>query len=291
MTMQALLEKDKERILQLISGLDSTDAVIREMERQLSRMLYAYTEEETSEAVKEAAYQMTEAAKSMLSLIDSAGEAKIYGRSEYGKKTEEKAKPSRLFGLFLVLGLICIALPAVYLLFKASSLLGIKDFITAAVLLAVGMVMLFLAGKKSSVKSIGKSSDDLFAESLPDGKKVYRSLLSMALVMDKNLEEVRKSEELALKAALKDNNGIDQAEIDLFAELLEECYGEKDQEYAQEMISHLKYYLHHRLIEALDYTKENRAYFDLMPGSAGTIRPALVMDGKLLKKGLAAGGR
>ena len=39
-------------------------------------------------------------------------------------------------------------------------------------------------------------------------------------------------------------------------------------------------------------SKENEKYFDLMPGSkASTIRPALVAQGGLLRKGLASSGR
>ena len=45
-------------------------------------------------------------------------------------------------------------------------------------------------------------------------------------------------------------------------------------------------------IEVVDYSKENEKYFDLMPGSkAATIRPAMVAQGGLLKKGLASTGR
>ena len=49
--------------------------------------------------------------------------------------------------------------------------------------------------------------------------------------------------------------------------------------------------LHRQQIEVVDYSEENARYFDLMPGaSAGTIRPALIADGSLLKKGLASKG-
>ena len=39
-------------------------------------------------------------------------------------------------------------------------------------------------------------------------------------------------------------------------------------------------------------TVSNSGWFDMMPAfSGGTIRPALVADGKLLKKGMASAGR
>ena len=54
----------------------------------------------------------------------------------------------------------------------------------------------------------------------------------------------------------------------------------------------VKFFLHARGIEAVDYTDEHRNWFDRMPGKKNeTLRPALVMDDVLLKKGLASGGR
>ena len=65
-----------------------------------------------------------------------------------------------------------------------------------------------------------------------------------------------------------------------------------DPEYALEKIEEIKYYLHRQQIEVVDYSEATAQYFDLMPGTqGGTIRPALVADGVLLKKGLAQTGK
>ena len=61
---------------------------------------------------------------------------------------------------------------------------------------------------------------------------------------------------------------------------------------ALEKIDEIKYFLHKQQIEVIDYSENTRQYFDLMPGTAaGTIRPALIADGALLKKGLASTGK
>ena len=79
-------------------------------------------------------------------------------------------------------------------------------------------------------------------------------------------------------------------DIQLLSDLLESAYGEADSEHSRQIISELKFYLHRKNIEVIDYDGENRDYFELMPSeSAGTIRPALVMAGSVLRKGLAAG--
>jgi hypothetical protein len=65
-----------------------------------------------------------------------------------------------------------------------------------------------------------------------------------------------------------------------------------DPEYALEKIEQIKYFLHRQQIEVVDYSKENEKYFDLMPGiKAATIRPAMVAQGGLLRKGLASTGK
>ena len=65
-----------------------------------------------------------------------------------------------------------------------------------------------------------------------------------------------------------------------------------DPEFALEKIDEIKYYLHKQQIETVDYSEATKQYFDLMPGiKSGTIRPALVADGKVLKKGLASTGK
>ena len=49
--------------------------------------------------------------------------------------------------------------------------------------------------------------------------------------------------------------------------------------------------LNKQQIEAVDYSAETAQFFDMMPSQrAGTIRPALVADGKLLRKGMASTG-
>ena len=80
-------------------------------------------------------------------------------------------------------------------------------------------------------------------------------------------------------------------EIELFSDLIAASYS-GDPEYALEKLDEIKYYLHRQQIEVVDYSEKTAQYFDLMPGTnAGTIRPALVADGALLKKGLASTGK
>ena len=90
----------------------------------------------------------------------------------------------------------------------------------------------------------------------------------------------------------------------LLAQLLEDAYGRRDEdEQAEEEISQIRFYLHGKNIDVVDWPGEPvgqsggeaavpAGWFDMMPAySGGTLRPALVADGTLLKKGLASAGR
>ena len=64
----------------------------------------------------------------------------------------------------------------------------------------------------------------------------------------------------------------------------------KDGAYALDQISKVPFYLHQKGIEAMEYSEEYRTWFDVIPGEKKeTIRPALVKDGRLLKKGIVSG--
>ena len=48
MTLQELLEKDKERFIQSIIQAETADRAVEEVQREFSRLLFAYNEQETS---------------------------------------------------------------------------------------------------------------------------------------------------------------------------------------------------------------------------------------------------
>jgi hypothetical protein len=67
----------------------------------------------------------------------------------------------------------------------------------------------------------------------------------------------------------KDKDGMNQKELALLSQLLEDAYTDKNSDLAMETISHIKYYLHNRRIETVDYSKEDHAWFDILPGEGG----------------------
>ncbi len=289
MRMQELLEKDKEKIISQIASAPTSEEAAKAVDGEFTKILYAFNDEEESDTIKTAAYNMVQTARSSSLLLDCDGETKVWGKTAY---TRNEAKKSHTFIIFALAGVFCIAGAILLFAAKEDALDTILSQTPVLVLAIAGVILMFLAGAGSKSKSKGKK-EDLYGVTLPDGQKVYRAMLSTVLAIDKRLDEMRTAETIEKKKRLReDNGGFDPKQIDLLSRILEDAYTEKESVYAQEMISHIKFYLHSNMIETLDYTPENRAMFDLMPSSQrATLRPALVMDGRLLKKGLATGGQ
>ena len=171
---------------------------------------------------------------------------------------------------------------------------AMRDAVTPLGLLVVSLAALFFAGLflgKSRHITVEKKTE-LQTEITMDGESIYQALHTAVMVMDKNLEDVRSSSEW--EARRKENAGEAPAlasdEADLYGALLEAWYS-KDGDMALDRLADLKYYLHKKGIDCVDYSAEHAAWFDMMPSfKEGTLRPALTKDGTLVKKGLASGG-
>lgn len=289
-SFQNLLEQDKERFLSLLSKNTSTAAVIKDVEAEFDRLLYAFNNENENDAVKDAARQMIQTAKSAAAFLDTAGETRLWERTAYGAKTE-KGKRSFFFWLFLVLSVLALAGYVGYLYYlMRTPLNSYKDYLPFA--LAVPVALLFLLAGITSKRKKVEVKRDLEAEVSTDIQKVYRSVLSAVLVIDRNLEDIRTEERIQLRKQMKEHkDSLDKEEIDLLAHILESAYSTKQEEASAEMISQIKYYLHGKKIDVVDLSEENSAWFDFIPAyDEGTIRPAFVIEGMLIKKGLASGG-
>lgn len=313
MTLQQIFEQNKEHLLSAISGTDAVSAA-RALNSELDRILYTFNDQEENDRVREAAGSMMQVARAACSLVDSSGEAKVYGRTEYSKGDSGKRKLSKGFLILLILGLIGAAVTVIGAqLIASSAAAGSADWQSAGLppryLLALvpllTVLLFFLAGmlfrrRKEAPK------ETLHAETTVDTAKVYNHLLSVILVIDKRLEDVRNSVKQEEKARLRESgSALDPAELDLLSLLLEDAYGRKDKdEQALEEISQIKFYLHKKNIDVVDWSANagtpgadgqiapGSGWFDMIPAyAAGTIRPAIVADGKLLKKGMASAGK
>ena len=308
MTFQGIFEQNREHLMSAVSGTD-TVSVIRVLNSELDRMLYTFNDQEESARVREAASSMIQTAKAACSLVDSAGETNIYGRIDYGK-TAPARKMSKLGGLLLLVGLVGALVTVVGIQMLANSAAkgsaGLPPRYLLAVIPLLTIIASFFAGMLSRKKET--SHEALHAETKIDASKLYNYLLSVILVIDKCLEDVRNSDKQAERERTREQvSAMDPAELELLSQLLEDAYGRRGGDgQAEEEISQIRFYLHRKNIDVVDWTQDvrkqrgkeeagaldNRGWFDMIPAyKRGTIRPALVADGKLLKKGMASAKR
>jgi hypothetical protein len=85
------------------------------------------------------------------------------------------------------------------------------------------------------------------------------------------------------------SGSADDAMIDLLVALMEAKTSGRD-EMAMRSLSLAEEYLHMLGVEIISYSEEQAALFDTLPTLSGarTVRPALVKEGKVLRRGVAA---
>ena len=288
--LQDLLEKDKQAVLNDLTRVKTTERAPSVIETELDKLLLRYNEGSDSERAREAAAHMLHTLRIALPLMDSVDETKVW------EIKNEDAKVHRLTGLSLILLIIGIVVAVVAILFYGKEIpfvnLEIKEPMNYY-LICGGMAAMFFSGV-TFMRPVGRVKPaQQQVEIIMDPNEVYAKLRTAVLAIDQNLTEVQSQEkwEKRTKPGEMDGHQLSAQEIDIFADLLAAAYS-ADGEFALEKIDDLKYYLHKQGMDILDYSTENQAYFDVMPAQENkTLRPALVMDGTVLKKGMATKGR
>ena len=295
MKMTDFLEKDKENILTSIAESGSAARAVTVLENEVDKLLLKHNEHCDTDREREAAAYMMQAVRLSLPLIDSAGKTKVWERGSDKQDREEKGKINIPFLLLTIAAVALVAYGLVPLV--VAGLINAGDQYRNQLLIRTafvigGMVMGFFAGamQRRQEKQAAKEHQ---VEIKVDADKIYRHFRAAIYSVDQSLEEINAAERWNKReqAGNIDGRKAMTPEIDLFSDLMAASYS-KDPEYALEKIDDIKYYLHKQQIDVVDYSEETAQYFDLMPGTqGGTIRPALVADGVLLKKGLAQTGK
>lgn len=292
MKITELLEKDKDHLLTEISAAGTAEKAIGILEKETDKLLLTHNDRAGSDAERNAAAHMMQAVRLSLPFIDSLGKSKVY-EQEVGKKAASKTPLTSI--LLIIAGIIMLVyglFPLVLLgVDSASTTAARNDLIARSVAIIMGAAALFLSGSLQGKPGASRRKEYIVEQKV-DADRIYRNYRTIMISVDQSLDEVRLQEKQDKKEQAGKIEGRDasSAEIELFSDLLAASYS-GDPEFALEKIAGIKYYLHQQQIEAVDYSEDTAQFFDLMPGtSAGTIRPALIADGKLLKKGLASKG-
>lgn len=290
MSMTEILERDRERILSDLSGGKTPAETVPVLTGALDRILIRYNSDEQLPARRDAAAHMIEALKAFAPAADCIGNTKLWERSDVSGETA-KRKADGFVIVLLIAGLLSAAGATVAMMFsEASALLPKLMDKFAQVLYALpglSAVLMLLAGLRiAKGKKSAPRKKEQKVEVFADAEKIYRILHACMLVTDRELDLIKPyaPEQDAQDEVSRD---LSDTELELYASILEAGYASED-EVMRECVENLRYYLHKAGIETEDYSQENKAQFELMPGqSAATVRPALVKDGLLLRRGLA----
>ena len=290
--LQDILESDKEMILENIAADPSPAAVVNVLDRELDRMLYRYAEGCPDENAVSAAGNMIKSIKNSLPFMEAVDDVKEWRLTGEAAETKRKLMPAGI--ILTILGLASAA-ASFFLQLSRTSESASGSLLNTALPLAAGTVLIFLGGLlilKPREKKKNKLQDRKL-EFRVNPEEAYRVLKGVMLAADKSLEDLKETARLEKEKTLMASGGseLKPEETELFSSLLESLYTRKNMENnaeTDEMISGIRYYLYRKNVEIVNYSREQAGSFELLPGKiTGTLRPALLANGRLLKKGLA----
>ncbi len=305
MTFTELFTREKESMqAALIKARDPAQAGAV-VSAALDRMLLQYNESCDEERLRTAAADMVQTVRMTLGFMDTADEPRVWEKASGRRRGMRKMTLSAW--ILTVIGILC-------LVCLAGSALLAEDIVFPGTLLRMISLILFAAGGAftlffagvqfaSSPERTKKPGDNrsssvetaYMVEIKPDADKILSSLHGIVLMIDQNLK--KHADYLAGERFRKEKSGEDYqmednglVSLELLSSLLE-AYESGDPAFALEQTGQIRYYLHRQGIETLELTDETRQWFDIIPGmQKRTVRPALVKDGAVIKKGLATGG-
>lgn len=290
-----LLENDKEQLMGELAKAASPENAQKVLEKEMDRLLMQYNEECGEERLRDAARYMAETAKMMIPLISTGNETKIWSGSGSSSNTSggEGHKLPALAIACIAGGILMLAGGLISMISFADGGIPASAFISAVPAAILGGGLLFLGGRLSLSKKTGGISADAKVEIRINPAGVWSCLRGVMLSIDKCLGEAQEVLNYE-RSRIKPVSGslLSPEEAELFSGILESAYSRREEEpddpSAQETISMVCYYLHRRQVETVEYGGGKREWFELLPGQKDmTMRPALVKDGTLIRKGLA----
>jgi hypothetical protein len=238
---------------------------------------------------------MLQTARMLLPLTDSVGETKVW-RLETGSAGTEK-KESALHPavpVLFMLGLLLCGLPAAAPLFADLSGLEVRWNVLMIAAAVLGGLLLLAAGylqggrsarNKAARQPSETSSGQQKVEVRIDPDKAWQCLRGLVMAADRNLQDVQERAALDAQSAEQENGLMIYADLQLCGDLLEMAYSAE----SEEMKNRLRFALHRQGIEAEDYEPGRETAFECLPGAVTvTLRPALLRDDAILRKGLAS---
>lgn len=293
MTLSDILNEERDNIKSRFAGADSMEEAQEAMRRSLERLLFRYMEQSDSERAKQTAAHLAETVKASVAMLDTYGEPEIWEKELPARTGKMKNMKFRPLGLILALVGLAVLTAGVVLLMTRVPGTTAKGIWELPVILTGAGALLFFAGGlflRPVKKGLKRETEKTVILHM-DAGKLFRALQAVAITMDRQLSLAEEEErEDRKKSSVRTDTALPREELELLSGLMEAAMS-GDEEYALEKTGDVRYYLHNHGIDTVDYSPEHESWFELLPSEEETtIRPALVSEGRLLVKGLAAGG-
>lgn len=292
MALSELLEQDREMVMAQLMQDRSQEQALKVLEKEADRLTYRAAA--TRGGQDKAAPSMLQVLKNLLPLVTSVTEAEVWEKESVRQTERHRVGMPAI--LCMIAGVICVIAGII-----APSGLGWLPLPGALLFAVAGCVLLlaggFLAGRGRGMGKGQKQPDRQLQHTfLVDAARIWHILQGTLLGIDHSLEEMREDAGRREKADRGEAAAaMPKAELQFFADLLENSYARRRQspsdEALSEQVENIRYYLHTKGIETEEYSPQSAAWFEILPGDydAVTIRPAMVKDGSLVMKGMASG--
>ena len=298
-SLAAFLEQDKDMVMAQLSADRTQENAVRVLEKETDRLMYRAGAFDARKAP--AAQGMLQVLKSALPLTAAVSEAQTWEKSAKKDAGKGSVRPPALSVVCGIAGILCVI----------AGLIGPGAFsgftrIFQVLWTAAGCALLlaggYLAGRgrrmegRQKTGSARAQDEEIQQTFLVDQARIWHILQGTLLGADHSLETAR---ELFAGAASEDSRdasgSLKKADLQFFCELLENAYALRRQ-FPQdaaiaEQVESIRYFLHERGIETVDYSRQGGKWFELLPGDdeAVTIRPAFLQDSVVVMRGIASG--
>ena len=274
MNAAAAFSHREAELLEQLAGAQEIDQAIAACSMALEQTACELAQDEQDEHARQrqqAVMALARRAPQLLRAAAARGELVVSGGQEAPAQSrqEKLRRGARAAGAFLLAAL------AVYELIGGHAVFAVLQLAGGALLLAAGK------GEQAAVPCQARGIPCVDAEA---AVRMLRGLCQAADVCVSDLALLDKDAGMAHLTGTADD-----AMLDLLTALMEAKASGRS-ELAMRSLSQAEQYLHGLGIELIAYDAAHAQLFDVLPtmGEARTIRPAMMKDGKVLRRGVAA---
>lgn len=269
------LANREEQLLAQLQETQNIDQAISACTMALEQVACALAQDEQDEFARQRQQAVLAAARRAPQLLHAAQARGELLLAPPQAAAQKEAAPDKLRRLAKPAGVFLLGALAVYELIDGQTLFALLQLLGANLLL-------FSSAKK-------EPAAQMQARGIPyaDADALLRALRELCQAVDICTSDLMLLEKDAGRAQL--SGTADEAMLDLLGALMEAKASGRD-ELAMRSLNQAQQYLHMLGVEILPYDPAHAQYFDILPtmGEARTIRPAMMQDGRLLRRGVAA---